>query len=98
MVLSYAFFRTGSLYLSIGLHAGWIFGLQTLRVYGDFRRQDLGWLFGSSDPKVVSGVATWIACVTVGVILYLTTREREGLKEPSPGPNLSAAGLPPTEA
>ncbi len=74
IVLSYAFLRTGSLYLSIGLHAGWIFSLKILRVYGDYRREDLGWLFGSSEPKLVSGVAGWMGILAVGVIVHWMTR------------------------
>ena len=75
MVLAYAFFRTGSLYLSMGLHAGWVFGLKTIRVYGDFRREDLGWLFGSSEPKLVSGVTVWIVILAVGVAVHWITRK-----------------------
>lgn len=80
IVLAYAFFRTGSLYLPMGLHAGWIFGLKTIRIYGDYRKEDLGWLFGSSEPKLVSGAAAWIGIVLVGVIVHFMTRRREGLK------------------
>lgn len=76
IVLSYAFLRTGSLYLSMGLHAGWVFGLKTIRVYGDYRRGDLGWLFGSSEPKLVSGVAVWIAILVVGLVIHCLTRKR----------------------
>jgi membrane protease YdiL (CAAX protease family) len=78
IVLSYALMRTGKLYLSIGLHAGWIIGLKSLRVFGDFRRQDLGWLFGSTDPKIVSGVATFVGLVLVGVAVHYLTRSRSG--------------------
>ena len=78
VVLSYALVRTGKLYLSIGLHAGWIIGLKSLRVFGDFRRQDLGWLFGSTDPKIVSGVATFVGLVLVGVAVHYVTRSRSG--------------------
>ena len=78
-VLCYAFARTGTLYLSIGLHAGWIFSLKTLRVFGDFRRDDLGWMFGSTDPKIVSGVVTWVGIVLVGVAVGLITRRRARL-------------------
>lgn len=78
-VLCYAFERTGTLYLSIGLHAGWIFSLKTLRVFGDFRRNDLGWMFGSTDPKIVSGVITWIGIVSVGVAVAWLTRRRASL-------------------
>jgi uncharacterized protein len=80
LVLSYAFLRTKSLYLSIGLHAGWIFGIKTVRVYGDYRREDLGWLFGSSEPKLVSGVAGWIGIIAVGVVIHFMTRKRERAK------------------
>jgi membrane protease YdiL (CAAX protease family) len=74
VVLSYALVRTGNLYLSIGIHAGWIIGLKTIRVFGDYNRQDLGWLFGVADPKIVSGVAAWIGVVLVGVAIAGLTR------------------------
>jgi CAAX protease family protein len=76
IVLSYAIVRTGSLYLSIGLHAGWVFALKSMRVFGDFTRGDLGWLFGSTDPKIVSGVVTWIGIALVGLAVYRLTRGR----------------------
>jgi membrane protease YdiL (CAAX protease family) len=79
VVLCYAFERTGTLYLSIGLHAGWIFSLKTLRVFGDFRRDDLGWMFGSTDPKIVSGVVTWVGILIVGIAVGLITRRRARL-------------------
>jgi membrane protease YdiL (CAAX protease family) len=79
IVLSYAFFRTGNLYLSIGLHAGWIFGLKSVRVFGDYTRDDLGWLFGSTDPKIVSGVAAWIGIISVLLLVHWMTRNRCGL-------------------
>lgn len=78
IVLSYALLRTGKLYLSIGLHAGWILSLKTLRVFGDFRREDLGWLFGSTDPKIVSGVATFAGLIVVGLAVHYLTRNRAG--------------------
>lgn len=77
LVLSYAFLRTGSLYLSIGLHAGWVFGLKTIRVFGDYRREDLGWLFGSTDPKLVSGAAGWIIILAVGITIHWMTRNQQ---------------------
>ncbi len=82
--LCYAFERTGTLYLSIGLHAGWIFSLKTLRVFGDFRRDDLGWMFGSTDPKIVSGVVTWVGVLLVGIAVRLITRQRARLFPDSP--------------
>ena len=84
VILSYAFARTGTLYLSIGLHGGWIFSLKTMRVFGDFRRGDLGWMFGSADPKIVSGVVTWIGLLLVAWSVHRFTRHRSRLVAPSP--------------
>jgi membrane protease YdiL (CAAX protease family) len=79
VVVSYAFMRTGNLYLSIGLHAGWVFSLKTMRVFGDYTRDDLGWVFGYTDPKIVSGVATWIGLLIVLGLVHRFTRDRCGL-------------------
>ena len=75
VALSYAFFRTGSLYLSIGLHAGWVFGLKILEVFGRAPRRDLGWIFGASNPKIVSGAATWIGVLIVLAVIHWLTRK-----------------------
>ena len=76
LVLSYALVRTGNLYLGIGLHGGWVFSLKTMRVFGNFTREDLGWAFGATDPKIVSGVATWLSILLVGVAVHFLTRKR----------------------
>ena len=76
VVLSFALVRTGNLYLAIGLHAGWVFSLKTIRVFGDFTREHLGWAFGSTDPKIASGVATWIGISVVGFAVYYLTKHR----------------------
>ncbi|HSE84875.1 MAG TPA: CPBP family intramembrane glutamic endopeptidase [Candidatus Binatia bacterium] len=82
IALSYAFLRTATLYLSIGLHAGWIISIKTVRVFGDYQRENLGWLFGSTDPKIVSGVVTWAGILLVGIAVYWITRRRAGLSVP----------------
>lgn len=79
IVLSYAFLRTGTLYLSMGLHAGWVISIKTVRVFGDYQTENLGWLFGSSDPKFVSGVVTWAGILLVGLAVHWFTRNRAGL-------------------
>lgn len=84
VIVSFALVRTGKLYLSIGLHAGWIISIKSLRVFGDFRREDLGWLFGSTDPKIVSGVATFIGLALVGVAVHYVTRSRSGRSSDPP--------------
>ena len=89
IVLSYALARTGNLYLSIGLHAGWIIALKTVRVFGNYSREDLGWLFGASDPKIVSGVAAWIGILLVSAAILRLTRR---------GSRLAAGRLPVTAA
>lgn len=84
VVLSYAFARTGNLYLSIGLHAGWIFSLKTVRVFGEYSREDLAWKFGSTDPKIVSGAITWVGLLLVALAVHWITRHRAGLSAASP--------------
>src|SRR5262249_40177642 len=68
LVLSYALLRSGSLSLPIGLHAGWVFAIKTMSLYGDFTREGLGWLFGGK-PKLVSGVVTWVGILLVGAVV-----------------------------
>lgn len=75
LVLTYALLRTGALYLPIGLHAGWVFAIKTLSLYGDFTREGLGWLFGGK-PKLVSGVVTWVGILLVGAVVGMMTRRR----------------------
>ena len=91
IVLSYAFARTGTLYLSIGLHAGWVIAIKTVRVFGDYRAESLGWLFGSSDPKIVSGVVTWAGIMLVGFAVHWITRNRAGLCVPNETVKVTAA-------
>jgi CAAX protease family protein len=76
VVLSYAVLRTDTLFLSMGLHAGWVFSIKTVRVFGDYTGNDLGWLFGSTPPKIVSGVIPWLGILTVGLLIHIVTRNR----------------------
>ena len=88
IVLSYAFARTGSLYLSIGLHMGWVLAIKSINSYGGYSGADLGWIFGSANPRFVSGVATWIGFLTVLILVHYLTRNR-----PTP-----SSGRPPQAA
>lgn len=73
--LSYALERTGNLYLPFGLHAGWIVAIKSVRIVGDYTRpHDLGWVFGSSDPKIVSGIATWLGIALLTLVVMRLTR------------------------
>ena len=63
VVLSYAFIKTKSLYLSIGLHAGMVFMMKTDSLFLVSVREKLGWLFGDSD--LVTGVLVWFLLIFI---------------------------------
>jgi len=57
VVLSYAFIKTKSLYLSIGLHAGMVFMMKADALFLVRIREKQDWLFGDSD--LVTGALVW---------------------------------------
>ena len=65
VVLSYAFIKTKSLYLSIGLHSGWIFMMKADSIFLVRIREKSGWLFG--DSQIVTGFLVWgfLLCILV---------------------------------
>ena len=67
VVLSYAYLWTKSLYLPIGLHAGWVFALKCSSRLLDAPTR-LGWLYGSS--RVVDGVGSLVLLAIVMYILW----------------------------
>ena len=75
-LLALAYQRTGNLYFSIGLHAGWIFWL---KFYGSLTRAVAGadaWLWGTG--KLIDG---WLALVVLTLALALVLKllpRREG--------------------
>ena len=56
VLMAYAFLRTRSLYLSMGLHGGFIFFMKMDGIFVD-RLMVKGWLFG--EERLVGGIATW---------------------------------------
>lgn len=78
--LGLAYQRTGNLYFSIGLHAGWIFwlkayGFLTLNVHGANT-----WLWGTH--KLIDG---WLAFIVLALVLLgLCRRFARGQPEPAP--------------
>ena len=69
VVLSYAFIKTKSLYLSIGLHTGMVFMMKADGMFLVRVREKLGWLFG--DSKLVTGVLVWFFLI---LILFVIKR------------------------
>ena len=57
VVLSYAFIKTKSLYISIGLHAGMVFMMKADALFLVRIREKQDWLFGDSD--LVTGALVW---------------------------------------
>lgn len=68
-VLSYAYIWGRSLYLPIGLHAGWVFTLQASRLLFTRDRLAAPWFFGGG--LMVTGVLGIIMLICVLVFLYL---------------------------
>ena len=74
VILAVATLRTRSLWLPIGLHAGWIFGAQTLNLLGKFRMKPPGALLPWVGPNVVHGMvptgfAPLAALLVTGVLV-----------------------------
>ena len=76
-LLALAFQRTGNLYFSIGLHAGWIFWLKS---YGVLTTEVPGadlWLWGSG--RMIDG---WLACVVLALTLVVLPRMSAADRKP----------------
>jgi len=69
VILALAYQRSGSLHLSIGLHAGWIFWLKTYGAVTQDANQAHIWLFGTG--KLING---WLAFAVLGLTLILFSR------------------------
>jgi membrane protease YdiL (CAAX protease family) len=67
--LAVAYQRTGALYGSMGLHAGWIFSLKTFQLVSEPNPSASVWLWGGDNP--LNG---WFTLPLLLVALFLTTR------------------------
>jgi membrane protease YdiL (CAAX protease family) len=72
VVLSYAYFRTKSLYLAIGIHAGWIFLIKANKLFFNHAGMNLKWLFG--DSKLITGLLGWSFLIFTLVLIHLVTK------------------------
>jgi hypothetical protein len=64
VVLSYAFIKTKSLYLSIGLHTGMVFMVKADTMFISRLRKEQVLLFGG-DSKLITGVLVWFLLIFI---------------------------------
>jgi uncharacterized protein len=64
VVLSYAFIKTKSLYLSIGLHAGMVFMVKADTMFISRVRKEQVLLFGG-DSKLITGMLVWFLLIFI---------------------------------
>ncbi|KHE91695.1 MAG: hypothetical protein SCABRO_02584 [Candidatus Scalindua brodae] len=88
VVLSYAFIKTKSLYLSIGLHTGMVFMMKVDGMFLVRVREKLGWLFG--DSKLVTGVLVWFFLL---LILFVIKRIYSGTVPVNQGNDILNSGV-----
>jgi membrane protease YdiL (CAAX protease family) len=75
IVLGEAFLLTGSVYFSIGLHAGFVIGAKSWPALGDHGARVPQWLAGSGHIPIIGGAAAWvIALVLIAVLPLLLGR------------------------
>ncbi len=70
--LALAYQRTGALYFSIGLHAGWIFWLASYKLVTQPAPVSSPALWGTD--KLIDG---WLALAVLGAVLWVVSRECE---------------------
>jgi membrane protease YdiL (CAAX protease family) len=79
VVLAEAFILTGTVWFSVGLHAGFVIGAKLWPKMMVTRRSLPGWLAGWGRQPLISGAAAWVAALAVLLLLRAlagTRRER----------------------
>jgi len=79
IVLAEAFILTGTVWFSVGLHAGFVIGAKLWPKMMVTRRGLPGWLAGWGRQPLISGAAAWVAALAVLLLLRAlagTRRER----------------------
>ena len=73
ILLGLAYQRTGNLYFSIGLHAGWIFWLKAYGAFTTSPPHATTWFWGTG--KMVDGwLALWVLLFTLVIFKFLPLR------------------------
>jgi membrane protease YdiL (CAAX protease family) len=81
LLLVFARFRSGGLWLPIGIHAAWVAVFRVGRLVLDIRRTPV-WLIGPGWPPLVGGVGGWIAIGATFAALVVALRETR-LRDPA---------------
>jgi membrane protease YdiL (CAAX protease family) len=69
LLLGRGFFATAGVYLSIGLHAGFVLGAKLWRLAAPAQALLPNWLGGFGSQPVISGAAAWIAALVLLVCI-----------------------------
>lgn len=77
MILAAAYHRTGNLYCSIGLHAGWIFWLKFYRSVTVGQARDGAWFWGTG--KLIDGWFALLVLTVLFALLYIRPRNDRSL-------------------
>jgi uncharacterized protein len=81
ILLGLAYQRTGNLYFSIGLHAGWIFWLKTYGAFTTDAPTAAAWFFGSG--KMIDGwLAFFVLAATLFIFKFLPLEKRPSFTIP----------------
>jgi len=73
LLLVWARIRSGSLWLPVGIHAGWVAVFRVGRLFFDIRPEPV-WLVGPGWPPVVGGAAGGVAVVVTWLVLRRARR------------------------
>jgi len=88
LILAAARLRTGSLWLSIGIHAAWVAVFRVGRLFLDIRRTP-AWLVGPGWPPLVGGAGGLLALAVTTVLLLAVLARRSRLPAPDLAPTLA---------
>jgi membrane protease YdiL (CAAX protease family) len=78
IVLGEAFLQTGTVYLPMGLHAGFVLGAKLWPKMTSAGMALPGWLRGYGSQPLISGLAAWMVAVAILLMIRPLTRARRG--------------------
>ena len=88
VVLADSFLRSGCIFLSVGLHAGWVFGIKVAARFVSTSPDAPRWLFGGK--KLINGVMGWVLLLLTWLVITRMVRRElppnEDDAPPAPSP------------